>query len=64
MDTVTNRIYVTNYSGGSVTVIDGANNSTTAVSADSGAGALAVNEVTGRVYVADEVIFAVTVIIP
>ena len=43
---VTNKIYVANYGSNNVTVIDGATNGTTTVTAGNGPGAVAVNPVT------------------
>jgi len=48
----TNKIYVANYNGNSVTVINGANNSETTVTLPGQPTALAVNSVTNKVYVA------------
>jgi YVTN family beta-propeller protein len=59
---VTNKIYVANYRGASVTVIDGATNSTTTVGAGSFPLALAVNPVTNKIYVANNSSNNVTVI--
>jgi YVTN family beta-propeller protein len=54
---VTNKIYVANYAGGSnpssVTVIDGANNSTTTVPVGNEPDSVAVNPVTNKIYVAN-----------
>jgi YVTN family beta-propeller protein len=50
---VTNQIYVTNTASNNVTVIDGATNSTTTVSAGTSPYALAINPVTNKIYVAD-----------
>ncbi len=50
---VTNKIYVVNNYSDSVTVIDGATNSTATVSAGRGPYAVAVNPVTNKVYVAN-----------
>jgi DNA-binding beta-propeller fold protein YncE len=48
---VTNKIYVANGGGRTVTVIDGATNSTTTLPADINTLAVAVNEVTNKIYV-------------
>jgi YVTN family beta-propeller protein len=48
---VTNRIYVANFDSGNVTVIDGATNVVTATLA-AGGGALAINPVTNKIYLA------------
>ena len=48
---VTNKIYVTNLHGSSVTVIDGATNSTTTVATGTFPTCLAVNPVTNKIYV-------------
>ena len=51
---VTNKIYVANYSSNTVTVIDGATNSTTAtVGVGVSPLAVAVNPVTNKIYVAN-----------
>lgn len=62
INSATNKIYVANYSGSSVTVIDGATNSTTTVSTGAYPTALAVNEVTNKIYVANQGDNSVTVI--
>jgi len=55
LNLLTNQIYVANFNGGTVTVIDGASNATTTLGVgnnpDPGPLALAVNPVTNRVYV-------------
>jgi YVTN family beta-propeller protein len=48
VDTVTNKIYVANYEGSSVTVIDGATNSTTILSAGTEPDSIALNPVTNE----------------
>src|SRR4051812_11735668 len=53
VNSVTNKIYVANYSSGSVTVIDGANNTTTMVATGTQPRAVAVNPVTNKIYVAN-----------
>ena len=57
----TNKIYVAN-GNGTVTVIDGATNSTTRVTVGSSPSAVAVNPVTNKIYVANYVSNTVTVI--
>jgi YVTN family beta-propeller protein len=59
---VTNKIYAVNYTSGTVTVIDGATNATTAVSVGIAPVALGVNPVTNQIYVANEGGNTVTVI--
>ena len=59
---VTNKVYVANYGGDSVTVIDGATNSTTTVAVGTMPSAVAVNPVTNKVYVANAGSTIVTVI--
>jgi YVTN family beta-propeller protein len=59
---VTNKIYVANKDSNSVTVIDGATNSTTTVAVDSLPYAVAVNPVTNKIYVANRGSDTVTVI--
>ena len=59
---VTNRIYVANTAGNSVTIIDGSNNSTTTVNVGTGPQAIAVNPVTNEIYVANTGSNNVTVI--
>jgi DNA-binding beta-propeller fold protein YncE len=51
INTVTNRIYVANYVGGTVTIIDGATDATTTVSVGTPV-AVAVNEATNKIYIA------------
>ena len=51
MNPVTNKAYAVNYSANSVSVIDGATNRTTAVTAGTGPNAMAVNPVTNKIYV-------------
>jgi YVTN family beta-propeller protein len=58
---VTNTIYVAN-AGGTVTVIDGATNSTITVPAGSGPDSIAVNPITNKIYVANNIAGTVTVI--
>ena len=50
---VTNKIYVANYGSDNVTVIDGATNATTTVTAWTTPSAVAVNPVTNKIYVAN-----------
>ena len=59
---MTNKIYVANYSSNTVTVIDGATNSTTTVGTGSQPFAAAVNPVTNKIYVANYNSNTVTVI--
>lgn len=59
---VTNKIYVANVSSNTVTIIDGATNSTTSVASGSEPVAVAVNPVTNRIYVANYSSHTVTVI--
>lgn len=54
VNSVTNKIYVANRGSGSVTVIDGTNNSTTTVGAGTSPRAIAVNSVTNKIYVANQ----------
>jgi len=49
----TNKIYVSNYSSGTVTVIDGATNGVTTVTAGTNPGPLAVNPATDKIYLAN-----------
>jgi YVTN family beta-propeller protein len=58
----TNKVYVANSGDGSVTVIDGATNQTTTVSADSQPCYVAVNTVTNKIYVGNAGSSYVTVI--
>ena len=53
VDTLTNRIYVTNRDANSITVIDGATNATETVAVGALPVALAINPTTNRVYVAN-----------
>src|SRR5580700_9056251 len=62
VNSVTNQVYVANYSSSDVTVIDGATNSTTTVAAGTNPYAVAVNSVTNQVYVANYTSNNVTVI--
>ena len=62
VDSVTNKIYVMNYSGNSVTVIDGATNDTTNVAVGNSPSAITVNPVTNKIYVANSGSSNVTVI--
>jgi YVTN family beta-propeller protein len=62
INAVTNKIYVANFKGNSVTVIDGATNTPITVAAGSGPGEVAVNPVTNKVYVANVNGNSVTVI--
>jgi YVTN family beta-propeller protein len=50
---VTNKIYVSNFRGNSVTIIDGATNSTSTVPVGSYPEALAINQITNEIYVAN-----------
>ena len=59
---VTNKVYVANFGGTTVTVIDGATNATTTVLTGTSPIAVAVNPVTNRVYVANWGVATVTVI--
>jgi len=59
---VTNKIYVANYSGNSVTVIDGVTNATTNVAVGIKPSAIAVNLVTNKIYTANSGSNTVTVI--
>ncbi len=59
---VTNKVYVANLSSNTVTVIDGASNSTVAVPADQYPQAVAVNPVTNKIYVANSGSNDITVI--
>jgi YVTN family beta-propeller protein len=59
---VTNQVYVANYGGTTVTVIDGATNGTATVTVGSVPNAVAVNAVTNKVYVANDSSNSVTVI--
>jgi DNA-binding beta-propeller fold protein YncE len=61
---VTNTIYVPDYNGSIVTVIDGATNGTTAVTAGDSPGCVAVNPATGKVYVSNVNGGSITVIDP
>jgi YVTN family beta-propeller protein len=58
----TNKIYVANIDGNDITVIDGATNTTTAVTAGANPFGVAVNLVTNRIYVTNELSDDVTVI--
>jgi YVTN family beta-propeller protein len=63
INTLTNKIYVSNWAGASVTVIDGATDSTTTVSVpEIDAHAIAVNRVTNKIFVADDAGSEITVI--
>jgi YVTN family beta-propeller protein len=53
VNSTTNQIYVANYSDGTVTVIDGANNNTTTVNVGVEPYAVAVNPTTNKIYVAN-----------
>jgi YVTN family beta-propeller protein len=59
---VTNKIYVTNGSSNSVTIIDGATNTTAAVSVGASPDAVAVNSMTNKIYVSNHDDSSVTVI--
>lgn len=60
---VTNKIYISNWAGASVTVIDGATNNTTTVQVPQiDARAIAVNTVTNKIFVADDASNTLTVI--
>jgi YVTN family beta-propeller protein len=48
---VTNKIYVSNFNGNSVTVIDGVTNTPTTIAAGSNPGGIAINPVTNKIYV-------------
>ena len=58
----TNTAYVTNYSGNSVTVIDGAASTSTTVAVGGNPDAIAVNPATATIYVANESDGTVTVL--
>lgn len=58
----TNKIYVANLQDGTVTVIDGATNSTAVLSVGTRPTAVAVNPVTNKIYVADKLSNTVTII--
>ena len=62
LNPVTNKIYVANYGDGTVTVIDGATNTTQTVTVGSSPYALAVNAVTNKIYVANYYSNSLTVI--
>ena len=62
VNSVTNKIYVANFTSGNVTVIDGSNNSTTTVAVGTSPLAVAVNSVTNKIYVANRDSNNVTVI--
>ncbi len=51
---MTNKIYVANFNAATVTVIDGATNSTTTVATGFGPAYIAVNPVTNKIYVTNE----------
>src|SRR5271165_5007753 len=53
VNSATNKTYVANYSDGTVTVIDGATNSTTTVTVGFYPYAVAVNAATNKIYVAN-----------
>ena len=59
---VTNKVYVANHDSGTVTVIDGATNTTTTVAAGTNPYAVAVNPATNKIYVANNGSNNVTVI--
>ena len=59
---VTNKIYIANYSGNNVTVIDGATNATTTVATGTTPSAVAVNPLTNKIYVVNNGSNNVTVI--
>ena len=54
IDTVTNKIYVTNYGSSNVTIIDGTTNSTTTVSVGTYPWGTAVNAVINKIYMANK----------
>ncbi|HLJ85227.1 MAG TPA: YncE family protein [Candidatus Angelobacter sp.] len=62
INSTTNKIYVANNSSASVTVIDGATNSTVNVAVESHPVAVAVNETTNKIYVANNGTTDVTII--
>lgn len=62
INTVTNKIYVTNHDSATVTVIDGTTNKNHTITADNGALAIAVDEATDKIYVTDYSAKLVTVI--
>jgi YVTN family beta-propeller protein len=53
VNSVTNKVYIANILDNTVTVIDGATNGTTTVTVGSGPEAVAVNQVTNKIYVAN-----------
>lgn len=62
INTATNKIYVVDFMGTSLSVIDGATGARTAVDAGDSAVAVAVNQVTNKVYVINQVHNQVTVV--
>ncbi len=62
INSVTNKIYVANFLGNTVTVIDGATNNTTTLTTGVYPTALVVNEATNKIYVANRGSNTVTVI--
>ena len=62
VNSLTNQIYVANYTGNTVTVIDGATNNTSTVNVDLNPAWVAVNQVTNQIYVANSGSNTVTVI--
>jgi len=50
---VTNKVYIANINGGTVTVIDGATNATSTVAAGTFPVAIAINPATNKIYVAN-----------
>jgi YVTN family beta-propeller protein len=62
VNSVTNKIYVANYSASSVTIIDGASTGTVTIPTGAYPAALAVNDVTNKIYVANQGSNTVTVI--
>jgi YVTN family beta-propeller protein len=59
---VTNEIYVANYSGESVTVIDGAIDSSMSVATGAHPSSVAINPVTNKIYIANQSSSNMTVI--
>ncbi len=62
VNTVTNKIYIADYSARTITVLDGASKSTTEVQTGAFPSAVAVNEITNKIYVANQGDNNVTVI--
>ena len=62
VNSVTNKVYVANANGNSVTVIDGSSESTATVTVGTSPDALAVNPVTNKIYVANHLSGTVSII--